>query len=369
MKTRLMNKRPSLRFLVLSALTALQFLSMPEHGIAEDTLGDTKPLAARMRQPVALAMAEGGKSLFVANRRSGSLSVVDTAMRRVVAEYDVGRGLADLAILAGGQNLLAVDQGANELLFLDGRERSIRVIDRIKVSPDPIRLVVLADGSSCVGAPLWTRRIRFVSLERRDPAAIHSVLSIAAGLDLPFCPREMALVADGSRLIVADAFGGRLAVVDLKQRTVEAVRALPAHNIRGLALAPNGKTLVVAHQVQSRLGQSSFDDVHWGLLIRNQLRILQIDTLLRPGPDAALLDSGRLFDLGDVGYAAGDPGDLAFDARGNLIIALAGVDEVAITKSPDQGPRRIVVGRRPAAAMPCPDGSVVFGADSLDVTI
>ncbi|HEX3450461.1 MAG TPA: cytochrome c peroxidase [Isosphaeraceae bacterium] len=369
MRTRLMTKRPPFRLFVLFWLTALQFHSAPREGIAGDTPVDTDPLANRMRQPVALAIAEDGKSLFVANRRSGSLSVIDTTRRKVVAEHDFGRGLADVAILAGGRHLLAVDQEANELLLIDGRDRSIRVVDRIKVSPDPIRLVVLADGPSCVLASLWSRRLTFVSLERRDPVDIHPVLAITARLDLPFCPREMAVVADGSRLIVADAFGGRLAVVDFKQRTIESVRTLPAHNIRGLAVAPDGKTLVVAHQVQSRLAQSSFDDVHWGLLIRNHLRILQIDTLLRPGPDAALLDSGRLFDLGDVGYAAGDPGDLAFDARGNLIVALAGVDEVAITASPDQGPRRIVVGRQPTAVIPSPDGSLVYVADSLDDTI
>jgi YVTN family beta-propeller protein len=369
MKSRLMNKRPSFRFRALMWLTAIQFLSVPRGGIAGDVIVDTKPVAKRMRQPVALAVADGGKNLFVANRRSGSLSVIDTTTRRVVAEYDVGRGLADLAILAGSQNLLAVDQAANELLLLDGRDRSVRVVDRIKVSPDPIRLVVSPDGSWCVLASLWSRRLTFLGLERRDSAAIYTALSITARLDLPFCPREMALVADGSRLIVADAFGGRLAVVDVKQRTIESVRSLPAHNIRGLALAPDGQTLVAAHQVQSRLAQSSFDDVHWGLLVRNHLRILRIDTLLRPGPDAALLDSGRLFDLGDVGYAAGDPADLAFDARGNLIVALAGVDEVAITASADHGARRIVVGRQPLAVMPSPDGSLVYVADSLDDTI
>ena len=57
MKTGLVNKRPSFRFLVPLWLAALQFLSVPQDGIAGDTL-DTKPLAARMRQPVALAMDE-----------------------------------------------------------------------------------------------------------------------------------------------------------------------------------------------------------------------------------------------------------------------------------------------------------------------
>jgi YVTN family beta-propeller protein len=350
-------------------LATLQFLVVPEGGIAGEKLVDSKPLAARLRQPVALAIGQDGKSLFVANRVSGSLSVIDTAKRVVMAEYDIGRGLVDVAILAGGQSLLVVDQGANELLLLAIRDRSIGVEDRLKVSPDPVRLVVAAAGSSCVLASLWSRRLTFVGLEPRAPADVRPVLSITARLDLPFCPNQMALVNGDSKLIVADAFGGRLAVVDVKQRTIESVRTLPAHNIRGLALAPNGKTLVVAHQVQSRLAQSTFDDVHWGLLIRNHLRALLIDSLMRPGRDEALLDSGRLFDLGDVGYAAGDPGDLAYDARGNLIVALAGVDEVAITASPEQAPRRIPVGRRPMAVLPSPNGTVVYVADSLDDTI
>ena len=91
--------------------------------------------------------------------------------------------------------------------------------------------------------------------------------------------------------------------------------------------------------------------------------------MLPPYSDAGLLDGSQLFDLGDVGYGAGDPGELAFDVRGNLIVALAGVDEVAITASPGQGPRRIVVGRRPTAVLPGPDGRWAYVADSLDDTV
>jgi cytochrome c peroxidase len=170
-------------------------------------------------------------------------------------------------------------------------------------------------------------------------------------------------------VIVADAFGGRLAVIDTKRRSIDSIRSLPAHNIRGLTFAPDGQTLVVAHQVLNRLAHASFDDVHWGLLIRNHLRVLRTESLWKPGPDAALLDRSRLFDLGDVGYAAGDPADVVYDARGNLLVLLAGVDEVAITASPDQGPRRVAVGRLPTAVVPSPDGLWAYIADSLDDTI
>ena len=322
------------------------------------------PFESRVRQPVALVCADGGKTALVANRRSGSLSILDTVAYKLDGEFKVGRGLADLAVLPDGRRVLAVDQAADELILIDYQDRSIRVVDRLKVSPDPVRMVVSPDGSTCVVASRWSRRLDFVGLPTGKPQ-----LSIASTLDLPFCPMELANFNGGDTLVVADAFGGRLAVVDMKSRAIVSVRSLPAHNIRGLAFAPDEKTLVIAHQVLNRLAQSSFDDVHWGQLIRNHLRVVRTDALLNPNSDAALLDGGRLFDIGDVGYAAGDPAGLAFDVHGNLIIALAGVDEVAITASPDQRPRRIVVGRRPTAVAPSPDGKVVYVADTLDDTI
>ncbi len=124
-------------------------------------------LSQRMRHPAALALIDSGKTLLVANHRSGSLSVIDTASQKVVAEDDVGGGLADLAMLPGGRLLLAVDQVSNKVLLIDVRDRKIRVVDRIKVSPDPVRVVVPADGSICIVASLWSRRLTFIGLARR----------------------------------------------------------------------------------------------------------------------------------------------------------------------------------------------------------
>ena len=45
------------------------------------------------------------------------------------------------------------------------------------------------------------------------------------------------------------------------------------------------------------------------------------------------------------------------------------MDEIAITASPEQGPRRIVVGHRPTGVTASPDGSVVYVANSLSDTI
>jgi YVTN family beta-propeller protein len=349
-------------------LTAALLLLSHEAGRGEGPEAASNP-SRRVRQPVALAIADGGKTLLVANRRSGSVSVVDAGSRRVVGEHAVGHGLADLAILPDGRHLLAVDQAGHDLVLLSYQDRSMKILERRRIGPDPVRLVVSSDGSSCVAASPWSRRLTFVGLTPHSPEDEHPGLALTGSLELPFSPRELAMFPGISKLVVADAFGGRLAVVDLARRSIDSVRTLPAHNIRGLAFSPDGRALLIAHQVLNRLAQASFDDVHWGLLIRNHLRVVQTEALLKAGSDEALLDGGRLFDLGDVGYAAGDPGAIAIDPRGNLIVALSGADEVAIAAGVGQGPRRIVVGRRPAAVAASPDGEFLYVADSLDDTI
>ncbi len=125
-----------------------------------------KPVARRVREPVTLAITDAGKTVLVANRRAGSLSIIDVATRKVVAEHDVGRGLADLVRLPGGRYLLAVDQAANELLLIDTHDRLIRVVGRATVSPDPVKLAVAADGSFCVVSARWSRRVIFVGLAK-----------------------------------------------------------------------------------------------------------------------------------------------------------------------------------------------------------
>ncbi len=333
--------------------------------VGRDPVHSTPP---RFRQPVALAIIDGGRTLIAANRRSGSLTVIDVATRQVVAEHDLGRGLADVVALPGG-HLLAVDRGSHELLLIECRDRSFRVAARSAVAFDPTRVVVSARGEMAVVASTWSRRLTIVSLAPRAPEDSAPALSLVGQLDLPFSPRELAMISDDSRLVVADAFGGRLAVVDLHARTLKSVHSLPAHNIRGMALSRDGRTLLVTHQYLNRLAQATFDDVHWGQLIRNHLRVLKVDSLLAAKSDSALLDGGRLFDLGDVGRAAGDPGAIAFDGRGGVIVAFEGVDEVAYAAVVDQTPKRVAVGRRPSALAVSPDGAFAYVADSLDDTI
>jgi YVTN family beta-propeller protein len=321
----------------------------------------------RERRPVALATSNDGARLFVANQKSGSISVVDTHNNRVIAEQVVGKGLSDLALLADGRRMLAVDRAGNALLWLEIDGDAVRTVDRLSIADDPVTVAVANDGRSCVVASTWSKRLTFVAL----PTGSGARLAVTGTLDLPFAPRCVVWVGAKGELIAADAFGGKLAVIDGTAKTLRAVRSLPAHNIRGLATTHHGRTLVVAHQTLKRSMKTDFEDVHWGRLLTSHVRSLRVDAVLTAESDADLDRGGCVIDLGFATDGAGDPAALVCDrTNGNVVaVAVAGVDQVALSNSPSGYFRRSDVGRAPSALALGANSKTVYVADTFDDTI
>jgi YVTN family beta-propeller protein len=319
----------------------------------------------QLRRPVALALSGDGKSLYVANRDSGSISVIDTGELRKISETQAGRKFADLTVAPADGRLLAVDEEAHELLELTCRGPVLEVIHRLPVSPYPVSVRVSADGSQCTVASLWSRRVTVVTLATgKEPEGKPKV---AQAFDLPFAPRLQVPLPNSTKLLVADSFGGRLAVVDGKQGAIETVRTLTAHNLRGLALSADGKEVLLSHQVLNPLAHTTLDDVHWGNLITNNLRTLPLAEILDPKGD--LLRGSHMRQLGDVGQGAGDPAGLAVGPDGTLVVALAGTDEIAVSAPSNKDWVRLRVGRRPTAVLLTSDGRRAFVANTLSDSV
>jgi YVTN family beta-propeller protein len=284
-------------------------------------------------------LVDAGKLLLTANRRRGTVSVIDTAALQPVGETDVGRHLADLAETEG--RLLAVDEGADELILLDRKGAALTVTARVKVGPAPVSVQVEPDGGRCFVASLWSRLLTVVDLTAAPPRVVKT-------LPLPFAPRRQLYLPEQGKLVVADAFGGRLALVDVRRGTVESVRSLPAQNIRGLARTADGGRLLLAHQLLSSRAVSKFDDVHWGNLMTNNVRVLPLRDVTDPHAD--LLREGYLHYLGTVDRGAGDPSAVAVSGE-RVLVTLGGVDELALGPDADGTWRRLAVGRCPSAVV------------------
>jgi cytochrome c peroxidase len=297
-----------------------------------------EPAIARLRRPVAMALAENGKWLFVANRASGTVSVIDAEKSRVVGETEVGRGLSDLSPTPDEKHLLAVDEAAGDLILLARAGPALEVAARIPAGTSPVAVRSTPDGKYGLVTSLWSRQLLVVYLAGKP--------QVKKAVGLPFAPRLLLPIADTNKVVVADAFGGKLAVVDIAEAKADSVRSLPAHQIRGLAWSADGKQLLITHQVLHAEAHTTRADIHWGNLIVNYVRALSRDQLLNP--DADLLKGSRTFPLGDVGHGTGDPAAIAVGPDGTRVVALAGVGEVALGSEKEDW-TYLSAGRRPTA--------------------
>jgi YVTN family beta-propeller protein len=316
-----------------------------------------------LRRPTALTISGDQTRVFVANR-NGSISTIEWATRRWVQERQLGRRFSDIVTLPDGR-LLVADEEANCLLLLDDRSDLLDSIGRLPVDPYPVFLCIATDEQvekqkttiiyvSC----LWPRRVLEVHYSGKS-------LSLVRTVDLPFSPRN--LVCFKNKLIVADGFGNRLGIVDRQDLRLEHTREFPGHNLRGMLVTPNTNRLVVAHQMLNELAHSVRNDVHWGLMMSNDLRWLEAESVIQTGSD--LHEHAHMHPLGDAGDATGDPAGLTRTTGGRVVVTLGGVGEVAIGVEEDFSLRRVKVGRRPTAVIVAPDDRHVLVANTFEDSI
>lgn len=315
-----------------------------------------KEIAAQLRRPAALAFSADGKWLFVANRDSGTVTTVDVAAGRVLRESKLGKRLVDL-VPAGGDQFLAVDEFAHELLLLKAQGAAIQVAARLAVSPYPVSVVVSPQGDEATVASLWSKRLTFVKLAGGK-------LEGGPVLDLAIAPRRQVRLEDKGRLLVADSFGGKLAVIDLAAKKQIAAREFPGHNIRGLGRSTSGEMILVAHQMLNELAHTNRNDVHWGLLMSNDLRWLRIDSVLAGGKETYF--GSHMHPLGEAGRGAADPGGLDVAPSGMVVVTISGTDEVSLGKEEDFSLFRVQVGKRPVAVKVAPNGELAYVANQFD---
>jgi len=355
-------RKEQLALLAAIFLTASAALAETRHDVHKRPQSEP-----RLRYPVAIALAERGTVLLAANQRSGTVSLVDLKGGRVLAEVAVGKTPSDLVAVGGPQDgyFLVTDSSANQLCLLSRRGLELQLVDSIPVSPFPVSVCCDASGKHCFVASLWSRRLTVVDLETGPNKSVR--LKAARTMPLRFAPRLQALSPDGKVLIVADAFGGNLAAINVAKNAIIDVKTIPGHNIRGLAWSADGRRLLVSHQTLNRLAYSTSEDIHWGSVVSNGLRSLDRDALTNPASD--VLEHSHLFQLGDVGNGAGDPASITLTKEGTVYVALAGVGEIAAGR-PEKGEfQRLHVGLRPTALAMSADGSEVYVADTFGDTI
>jgi len=321
-----------------------------------------------LRRPVAMVSGADG-CVLVANRNTGTVSVFTadgdgTAFSSAVHEFRLSDRLDDLVRLSSTV-FAAVDSTRHELLTFEFDGRRTRQVMRQAVAHYPVSVIASSDGTVLSVASLWSRRLSLFQVEGLKPLAV---------IDLPFAPLRQCFL-NGSHLLVADAFAGRLAVIDVRQGTMRSHLAINGHNIRGLSLnspiSGQPSDVLITHQILNAASSTTRSMISWGGVISNTLHTIAIRDLLEStsvDPEVADRIHGRLYPLGEQGRAAGDPGAIVTQA-GDTWIALTGVNEVALRRGSEHSAKRQSVGRRPACLLVNGQRLLVLSTSDESVTV
>lgn len=319
------------------------------------------PSQPSLRAPEDLILSEDGKFLLTANRYAGSVSVVDRSEGKATAEWKIGQSIVDLLPVPGGR-IVAIDSQAKQAILLAQNEDVLDILARVDLPHSPVKADISPDGQQIVVSCLWPRKL--VSLSLTDDQ-----LKPQSELILPFAPRVVLFVPDGQSLLAADNFGGKLAIVDPNTFALRHVREFPAHNIRAMALSPDGTKLLLAHQLLNSLAVTNENDIHWGLVMSNELRWVPLDYVLNPEED--FYGNGFMHPIGEPGKGGGDPTDIAVIDDLQAVVSMGGTSQVGIGKYEAFGLFRVSVGEHPTSLVVSPEKDVVYVAngfgDSLSI--
>jgi cytochrome c peroxidase len=189
-------------------------------------------------------------------------------------------------------------------------------------------------------------------------------------------------------LVVADAFGGRLAGVDTGSGGVR-VRRLDGVNLAALAVSGDGKELLVGYVAQYGTVPVTATNIDWGLVLSSHLAAVRLSEFddASPGPRPPVPDvPRRRLTLDGSGHGAADPSALAVSPDGaTVLVALSGAHQVLKndrrlgSAEPDaagllplghnQRLETLEVGRSPVAVVFDPTGETAVTADAMSDTL
>ena len=319
--------------------------------------------------PVALAWGSDG-ALRVALREARQIVSIDPASWNIVGSRDLPFRPASLA-LASDKMTLLIGGADGDLAAIDSTGMTFSI--RGSTGRGWTRVLPLA-GSKFAAASRWQTAVDVFDLPRGR---------LVRSIPLTFPPGMLVRRPDG-RLIVADAFGGRLASVDPETGAVTA-RLIDGVNVRALAISGDGNELLLAHTTQDDTVPITPSNIDAGLVVSSRLSSVRLSDFDHPnGASMEPLPSRRIA-LDGPRHGAADPSAMAVSRDGAVVlVALAGSHQLlkndrtlGLASSHrglrplghNQGLATLEVGRTPLDVTISPTGEFAVTANAMSDTL
>jgi PQQ-dependent catabolism-associated beta-propeller protein len=159
------------------------------------------------RRPRGIALAPGGRELFVAASNDDRIEVIDLATRRVVRHIESGPDPERFAIAPDGRTLYVANEDDAKVSFYALPEG--RLLREVEVGPEPEGIAISPDGRLLVCTSEAASLVHFI--DAGDGRVLDTVM-------VGTRPRDAVFSADGSRLWVSSEARASVAMFALPRR-------------------------------------------------------------------------------------------------------------------------------------------------------
>ncbi len=320
------------------------------------------------RSPIALAVCADGSRLLVANQTAGSVSLVDPKAGKVLHEIKTGEKPASVAVARDGRRGIVTHWYGYDLAILDIKDDHLALAGRIEVGPEPRGVAITADGSTAFVAVGVTNEVARVDLNVRKVTG-----RLAVGRE----PRSIAISPDGSRLLVSNARGQGVTIVDTGPLTAVCTIPIDGDNLRQATITADGKTGYIAN-MRNRGMATTRNNIDLGWVLGQRLTRVPLDGSV----------AYSTLSLDKQGKAASDAHGVAVSHDQRFVaVSCGGTHEVMIFRTDlkplpwrenssrdliapellksDDRFRRVELGGRPTELAFAPDGAMLYVANYL----
>jgi YVTN family beta-propeller protein len=244
------------------------------------------------RGPYEVAFTPDGSLALVTEHDEAALAIIDRAAGKVLHHVPTGgQEPTGVAVTPNGDLAVVTNSFSGSVAFIDLKSRKVATLP---LPGAPWDVVLSPDGARAYVSVSQLDRIAVVDMTRREVVA-----TIATGRR----PRALALTPDGKTLVSANFTAGSASFIDTASLKETAQGPTTAVNLRGVAVYPDGRRVVVTGQraqnerpTETPIGiwsNQAFIQVPNGP--RNTIQNLWLDLMGKDvsDPDGIVLDTDR----------------------------------------------------------------------------
>jgi YVTN family beta-propeller protein len=298
-----------------------------------------------------------GRRLLVANADNGTVSVVDTAARKVLREVPVGDKCEGVTWVGNGPLAAATVYREDRVVFFDAE--SGKVVEKLAVPNEPYGIVATKDGSRLYVTHEYPGVVSEIEVASRKVLRQMTAGSMVRGL---------ALSPDEKRVYVTEFYTAALHALDRASgKVVDTWRGHSTDNLcRNVVVHPRRPKAYLSH-------------------IRSKIEVIDGRGSIFPHltvydlvpPDGSRRGRSFAMDTYNGVYVVTNPWEAALSPDGKRLYTIyAGTNDMNVSEVIDDDyveiervGRAVGVGQNPRAVRVSPDGKTVYIDNALDFTV